>query len=343
MPSSAHFELVDLSGRRIFVTGGTGFIGKTLLDHFAESAATQVGRFDVCVLSRDPQAFLAACPQYAGHDWLRFSTGDLLSLAPAGEHYTDMIHAAADTHGVDGATWTRQIVDGTRVALDFALSSGVQRFLLMSSGAVYGSQPAHVERLGEDFSGAPSTSSMAGVYGQAKRVAEQLCTVYHHEHGLETVVARCFAVVSEHMPFNGPYAIGNFIRDALRGKSIHISGDPRTVRSYLYGKDVAHWITTMLLKGLPGHSYNLGSDQPVTLHRLAEMTSRYLTDGKPIEVASSPDAIKPASLYVPCIDKAATLGLRVTTPLDEAIRLTAHKAAAFMAGSASLRLPGTKP
>ena len=190
MFSSTPFEPANLSGRRIFVTGGTGFIGKTLLDHFVESAAAHAGRFDVCVLSRNPQAFLATCPQYAGHDWLRFRTGDVLSLAPDGERYTDMIHAAADTHGVDGVTWTRQIVDGTRIALDFALSSDVRRFLLLSSGAVYGPQPAHVERIGEDFPGAPSTSSMAGVYGQAKRMAEQLCTVYYHEHGLDTVVAR---------------------------------------------------------------------------------------------------------------------------------------------------------
>jgi len=315
------FEPVSLSGRRLFLTGGTGFVGKCLLDYFRWVAERHGADFELCVLSRDPQGFVERHTQYAGLPWLTLIAGDLQQLPTLAVDFTDVIHAAADTHNVaSGVAWIEQIVGGTQRILDFAVAHRCQRFLLMSSGAVYGPQPAHLTHLPEDYSGAPPTTSPASVYGQAKRLAEQLCTQYCHEHGLHTVSARCFSLVSEHVPLAGPYAIGNFIGDALAGGPLRIKGDGNTLRAYLYGLDMAHWVVTLLLHGEAGQAYNVGSDVAISIRQLAELVAATLAPEARIESAS---VAGQRSVYVPDIARCRQLGLEITTPLQEAIQRSA--------------------
>jgi nucleoside-diphosphate-sugar epimerase len=315
----------DLSGRHIFLTGGTGFLGRTLLDYLSESAAISGPNFRVTVMSRTPAHFLRRWSRYQGLSWLTVSQGDLTHFPTPDQAVTDVIHAAADTHGVaDHAQWIEQIAGGTCRALDWAASNcDNARFLLMSSGAVYGPQPADVSGLREDYTGAPTTTALGSVYGQAKRLAEQLCTVYGASRRLHTVIARCFAFTGPHVPLDGPYAIGNFIRDALMGDAIRVRGTGNAVRTYLYGRDAAHWLVTLLSSGVAGEAYNVGSDQPVTTAQLAASVAAILSPGKPVIVERSLADDGARSIYVPDISKAARLGLTVETPLNEAIRLSA--------------------
>ncbi len=323
MPTWPGFEPPPLGGHRIFLTGGTGFVGKSLLDYFGLAAQRHGADFEVCVLSRNPRRFIAHNPQYEGLSWLEWAEGELASLPTGLGRFTAVIHAAADTHAVaSGVQWIEQIVWGTRAVLDFALAHGCQRFLSLSSGAVYGPQPAHLTHLPEDYAGAPPTTSPASVYGQAKRLAEQLCTLYCHEHGLHTVSARCFSLVSEHVPLAGPYAIGNFIGDALAGGPLRIKGDGNTLRSYLYGLDMAHWVVTLMLRGEAGQAYNVGSDVAISIRQLAELVAATLAPEARIESA----AVAPAgsrSVYVPDISRCRQLGLEVCTPLRLAIQHSA--------------------
>lgn len=321
MRSLAPADPSPTSCLRLFLTGGTGFVGRTILDHLIRSAELH-GSADmrVVVLSRNPTAFLKEWPRYAGHGWLRFLEGDLQSLrnlpAPG---FDQVIHAAADTHGVtSGARWAEQIIAGTQTVLDYAVANGARRFLLLSSGAVYGKQPSDLAFLHEDFAGAPSPLEYASVYGQAKRMAEQLCTVYQEEHGLDSVIARCFSLVGEHVPLSGPYAIGNFIRDALNQQPLRLTGDGTALRSYLYGPDAAHWLMTLLLRGVPGQAYNVGSDEAISIRDLALLTASCLSHG--LEVLPGPVKVPDArSRYIPDIRKASQLELRVTTSLRDAI------------------------
>lgn len=307
-----------LDRRHIFVTGGTGFVGRSLLDKFQGIYGTGA-EFNVSVLSRNPDAFLRSYPQYQNSEWLTLLRGDLESLSLEVSGYTDVIHAAADTHLIgNGARWIRQIVNGTEAVLEFAARNGAERFLLTSSGAVYGQQPADMSHLSELSASAPSTTSLKSTYGQAKRVAEQLCTVFCHEHGLDTVIARCFAFVGKHIPLDGPYAIGNFIRDALSGGDIRVKGDGTAIRSYLSGNDMADWLLTLLVRGQAGEAYNVGSDIPVSMAALADLVRQLIRPTANVVVEGTPDGNPPAS-YVPSIEKAKTLDLSVWSSLEESI------------------------
>lgn len=323
MISSPLSEPVDLSGQRVFVTGGTGFVGRCLLDYFLESAQAHRAGFEVSVLTRSPQAFLTRYPKYAGHSWLRFEEGSLDCLpAPVSGRFTSVLHAAAQTHtDIPPLSWLDQLVQGTRHALEFAVASGAERFLLVSSGAAYGAMPEDLARLREDAPFAPVTLDVKSVYGQGKRMAEHLCALYGQQFGLACVIARCFALISEHMPMNGPYAAGNFVRDALAGKDIEVQGDGRAVRTYLYGRDAAHWLTRLMCDGQPGQIYNVGSDAAVSILELAQAVAAQVSP--PVDVRVLKQAAPgPRGRYVPDVEKAGRLGLRVDTSLAEAIAAT---------------------
>lgn len=323
MSSSRPSEPISLRGRRIFVTGGTGFVGRCLLDYFQDSATRWGTDFEVVVLSRSPQAFLDRHPLYAGRAWLRFATGSLDHLpAPEAGRFTDVLHAAADTHSAPAPLeWLDQLVQGTRRVLDFAVAAGAERFLLVSSGAAYGPAPDSVARFREDALFAPATTDPRSVYGQGKRLAEHLCVLYRQQYGLACVVARCFALISEHMPLDGPYAAGNFVRDALAGRDIEIQGDGSSMRTYLYGRDAAHWLVSLMCRGEPGQIYNVGSDASVSILELAWAVAAQASPPRDVRVLKQA-APGPRAMYVPDVEKAGRLGLQVDTPLVEAIAAT---------------------
>ena len=300
--------------RRLFIPGGTGFIGRSLLDYLIESSTLHGEGFNVVVLTRNPVDFLQQFPEYANLHWLSFIEGDLQHLPLSTVGYTDVVHAAADTHasGSEPLAWLEQLVDGTRRVLDYACSAGAQRMLLLSSGAVYGRQGLNQPSLREATLQAPSPTDTGSLYAHGKRMAETLCALYTSRRGLPCVIARCFAVISEHVPLNGPYAVGNFLRDALNPARNHISvsGDGSAVRTYLDGRDLAHWTFTLLSHGEPGEAYNMGSDQQVTMLELAQRTAELIAPEKLVVVERKVINAE-RSLYVPAIAKAQEIGLRV--------------------------------
>jgi nucleoside-diphosphate-sugar epimerase len=311
-------EPLRLSGLRIFLTGGTGFVGRSILDYCAEAAARHEAEFSVTVPSRAPDAFLAAYSGYANLPWLHLVPGDLAALPDIGR-YDALIHAAADTHRADDPIgWFNQLVSGTRQVLDHAVRAGAVRALLVSSGAVYGGGGNRPVETDDTF--APQLRDPDSVYAQGKRAAEHLFALYGRQHGIEGVVARLFAVISPHMPLDGPYAAGNFIRDVLADNqpAIRVAGNPATLRSYIDGRDMAHWLVTLLLRGTAGEAYNVGSDQAITIPDLARVIGAALGIDKPVALDPTGTG-RPASVYVPAIAKAAGLDLAIETSLSEAI------------------------
>ena len=310
---------IDLKGRRIFVTGGTGFLGRSLLDYLLEAESIYDEMPQVTLLSRSPAQFLLRFPEYADHSWLNLVQGDLEHLPQVTPGtYTDIIHGAADTHKSDDSKlWLSQLVDGTRNVLEFADRVHVNRLLFISSGAVYGAQLPNVKSLRESQPFAPLPTGITSTYGHGKRMAEQLCTLYAAQSkDVECVIARCFAIVSRHIPFDGPYAVGNFMRDALAGQGIHISGNGQTIRSYIAGRDMAHWLFTLLYRGRSGEAYNVGSHQPISTLELATLIRDIVGIDQSILVGNSVDS-SGRSFYLPCTEKAQELDLSVETSLRD--------------------------
>ena len=274
---------------RLFLTGGTGFIGCWLLESFAR-ANDQLGLgAQALVLTRNLEAFQKKAPHLANRADIRFHAGDVRDFEfPPGQLF-HVIHAATEAsaklNNEQPAVMLDTIVAGTRRALDFSARCGARQFLLTSSGAVYGPQPAEISRLAEDYAGGPDVSNPQSAHGEGKRVSELLCAIQARQHGLEVKIARGFAFVGPYLPLDIHFAIGNFIRDAMAGGPIKITGDGTPYRSYLYAADLAIWLWTILFRGASNRPYNVGSRQPVTIAQTAAAVSRALPGKVPVVIA----------------------------------------------------------
>jgi nucleoside-diphosphate-sugar epimerase len=289
-----------LRDARIFVTGGTGFLGASLIESIVEADCGA----RLVLLTRDAAAFRAREPMLASR--VDLVEGDVRSFSAPGVRFTHVIHAAAETTLQSAET----IVEGTARVLEFARHSGCGRMLLVSSGAVYGPQPAHLSRIPESYACRPSTP-----YGQAKWAAEQACL----DSGVPCVLARCFSFAGRRMPLDGGFAFGNFVRDALARRAIEVCGDGSDVRSYMDAADCAEWLWTLLLHGTPGGAYNVGSDAPVTIAQLAQLVATQAPC--PVEVRILGQEVSGVSRrYVPSIVKAREeLGLNIRFDLKSII------------------------
>ncbi|HTW91262.1 MAG TPA: NAD-dependent epimerase/dehydratase family protein [bacterium] len=326
----------ELHGKRLFITGGTGFFGCWLLESFI-AANDRLGLdARVTVLSRDPVAFQEKMPHVARHESVSLAAGDMCTRDLKGERFDYVIHAAVESFvpgpsslipnpsSSDPLSVFEKNVAGTRNMLELARRWGARRFLLVSSGAVYGRQPVDMTHVGEEYAGAPDSLDPLTTYGQAKRVSEFICAAHGDRQGVGVVVARCFAFVGPHLPLDANFAAGNFIRDALHGGPIQVNGDGTSRRSYLYAADLAIWLWTILIRGQSGRAYNVGSDVDLSVFDLAHLVRKVVSPRSEVRVALTPAPGKPAERYVPSIRRArAELGLNVFVSLPDAIARTA--------------------
>ncbi len=319
----------EIRGQRLFITGGTGFFGCWLVESFCYINRLHGLNAQATILTRNPEAFTKKCPHLASDASIGLLRGDVRTFAfPAGE-YRYVIHAATEASAKQAAEAPLEmlstIIAGTERTLEFAVTHGARTFLLTSSGAVYGKQPADLTHTPENYAGAPDPLDPASVYGEGKRTAELLCALHHEKGDIECKIARCWAFCGPHLPLDQHFAIGNFIGDVLAGRAIQIQGDGTARRSYLYAADLAVWLWTILFRAPALVPFNVGSVHDVSILEVAQAVASTLSPQTEIHVARQATPGAPAVRYVPCVDRARELlGLRQTIALEECIRRTAE-------------------
>lgn len=274
------------------------------------------------LLSRDPARFKAKVPHLGLRPEFDWVVGEPTEFeAPIGgfdylidfatPSAAEVMQSGIQADGAGGTAIIERCLQGSANLIRFAKATGVRRLLYASSGAVYGRQPADVERLAEDFVADAATVSP---YGQLKQRSETLLL----ESGLDCVIARGFAFIGPYLPLTDKFAAGSFLRDALAGGPIRIHGDGSPVRSYLHCADLAAWLVTLLARGRSGGAYNLGSDQAVSLRELAQRIAAALPT--PCQVIAGGAPVIGVERYLPNIGRAQTeLGLRLAIGLDAAV------------------------
>ncbi len=327
--SSTETMWEELREKEIFLTGATGFFGIWLLKSFIYANNKLNLNSKATVLTRDPESFQLQFPSISSDSSVTFHKGDIRDFKYIDKNFSHIIHGATTTAT---ETFNRQdplikldtVAGGTRNILDFATQCNCKKFLLLSSGSVYGKQPSSVDHLSENYTGAPFTTDKNfehSVLGESKRISELLTTIYSEKFAIETKIARCFSFVGPYLPLNIHYAVGNFIRDSLKNKTINISGDGTPIRSYLYITDLIIWLWTLLFEGKSCEIYNVGSEREISMKKLAELIAK--ASGKQVEIIINTPADNVVDRYLPSTTKAQTeLGVKQTINLESAIKKT---------------------
>lgn len=328
------------AGSRLLITGGTGFIGSWLLQVVQRANDLLDSQIELLVLTRSPDRARQQSPQVFERADTRLVAGDVCTFSEPVGAIDLCIHAAAEVgnpHQADQPLNVFEtIVHGTRRMLELAQAAGARRFLLASSGAVYGPQPADLERMPESYGGAPNPLHAANAYGNGKRAAEWLACAYaaqaaqtaasttpSTDASFAPTIARIFAVLGPGLPLDGSFAAGNFIRDALARRAIQVNGDGTPLRSYLYTADLCVWLLRILESGAAGQAYNVGSEHALSIFSLAQRVVDVADQTVPIHVKALPSTTPPKlpARYVPDTSKARqALDLAEYTPLNTALR-----------------------
>lgn len=318
-------DLRALADGHVLLTGGTGYIGRWLLEALCYANRMLKLHLRVTVLSRNPACFARSYPHLGGDKAVSLVEGDIRDFHYFQGEFSHAIHAATDVIATNPPLETFDVtVLGTRRFLDFCKDREVADVLLLSSGAVYGRIPEHIRNVPEDFCGAPCTCQKNSAYGIGKIATEWLGAAYSADGRMRCKSARIFAQVGPYLALDKQFAAGNFIRDALLGQPFEIKGDGTPRRSYMYGIDLAVWLLAILLRGKSARAYNVGSDVAVSIAELATLVARQADVAAPdIRVHLAPQHGAKAEYYVPDITRARNeLGLNITVPLETALRRT---------------------
>jgi len=292
-------------GARFLILGGAGFFATWMIESLLHANRRLNLGLRLDVLTRSPQSFRDRLPHAAENKALRA----LDYQATADEPYDFALHLAYE---IDERLLLEPEaaphLPGVERLRNLASKNAGARMLYASSGCVYGAPAAGQMRWRETDARQPVDAN-----GRSKKFAEDTL------RSSGCVMARGFAFAGPGLALDGGFAFGNFLADALAGRAIHINGDGRPLRSYLYASEMATWLWRLLFTGRAGEAYNVGAETSVSIAGLAEAMAASLAPKLAIEIAQEPQAGE-APRYLPdCAKARIELGLEATIDLPTAI------------------------
>ena len=309
-----------LEGKRVFITGGAGFIGTTLARELVDR--NSVVAFDN--LHRDALSGL----ELADHPNFELIQGDILdadALTAAAAGSTHFVHCAAiagvDTVLASPVRTMRVNVIGTYHALEAAIATleSLERFVDFSTSEVFGTHAFRVEE------GQVSTIGSVGearwTYAVSKLAGEHMAHAYHDELDLPAVTVHPFNVFGPHQIGGG--AIRAFIEAALADRDLTIHGDGSQIRAWCYVTDMVNGVLACLERPeAVGQAFNIGNPRSaVTIFDLAQRIKRL--SGAASEITFQPLHYADVELRIPNVEKAReVLGWEPRVELDEGLEKT---------------------
>ncbi|GAA3080231.1 UDP-glucuronic acid decarboxylase family protein [Streptosporangium carneum] len=299
----------------VAITGGAGFLGSHLCERFLAE-----GYHIICV-----DNFLTGCVANVEHlmadDHFRLVRVDVSQHLVVSGAVDAVLHFASPASPVD---YLRLPIDTLRVgssgtynALELAKEKGA-RFVLASTSEAYGDPLVHPQP--ESYWGNVNPVGPRGVYDEAKRFAEAMTMAFRRACGVDTAILRIFNTFGPRMrPFDGR-AIPTFIRQALLGEPITVSGDGSQTRSICYVDDLVEGVFRVFNSDLAG-PVNIGNPHEISMLALAEWIKE-LT-GTASEIAFVPRPQDDPEVRRPDITLAGTrLGWAPRTPVEQGLRNT---------------------
>ncbi len=278
-----------LSGKRLLITGGRGFLGR----YFTRAVVELNAR----VLEKPCEVLVLDSLITAGKDGskeetlphVRFVQHDIIQPFTDTGHIDYILHAAGIASPFYYRAYPLKTLEvattGTKHVLDLAKKHRA-RTLFFSSSEIYGDPDPRFVPIQESYRGNVSCQGPRACYDESKRLGETLCYIYHQESGVSVSTVRPFNVYGPGMQESDYRVLPNFASRIKGGLPVNIYGDGSQTRTFCYISDAIVGFLLALVKGVPGEAYNIGNPVPeVSMLDLAKAMEKAL--GKPINYVLS--------------------------------------------------------
>lgn len=316
-------DLHELLSRNILVTGGGGFVGQWIINALATFAEMHKLKRSITSLSRTTPKWQEKLIE---EELITVVNRDITFPLQIGTDYGHVFHCATPASTVLNASdpeGMQMVIELGARNLFAHFASTRTRVINLSSGAVYGVQPTQLQCFSEDWVNASEHKLPDSAYHRGKLNAERILN--HASRGglLDVVHARLFSFLAPHLPLDTHFAAGNFLKNVIDGRPTTIKGDSRTIRTYMYGTDLAVWLFSLAARGETGRAYNVGSPQPISIADLAtSITTLSGSPHRPVDSGNA-DPKRAPHRYVPCTNRIELeLGVSLEVNLTSAISRT---------------------
>jgi nucleoside-diphosphate-sugar epimerase len=302
--------------KNLLILGASGFFGKSILEYLYQKKSFYKKQFEtITVLSRKARGNTSILKKLKKHFKIIFLKQDILKVKKLPSAQSIIYCMLLDDIKKD-------YLAVRRFSKILQKSECKPNIVFTSSGAVYGNKLEKEKAVKESlnlnkiFLFLDLKKRQYAYYKlKSEKIFEKLS-----KNGFKISILRCFAFVGENLPRNKNFVIGDFINKILNSKTIIAKSKHKTTRSYMHQEDLAAWILKILLKSNKKFSvYNVGSNDPVTIHQLGLALSKKYK----VKFKSNLESSKFNDYYLPNIEKVKkTFGLKLKYNSMQAIMKT---------------------
>jgi nucleoside-diphosphate-sugar epimerase len=304
---------------RILVTGGAGFLGSNLTEDLLKEG------HDVTVVDNLSTGSMENIDDLKDQSNFTFykmgiETDAFLDEFDRGtsKKFDQVFHLACPT-GVPnieflGEEMVEACSTGTKNVLHVAREDDA-KLVFTSSSEVYG-DPQVVPQA-ETYTGEVDPQGPRANYEEGKRFSETLVKLYVTKYGLEASTLRLFNVYGPKMNRSDTRVVPRFVQQALRNEPLTVHDGGKQRRTMCYASDLVAGLKTVMEKGASGEVYNIGSDEELTMWRLAEIIVE-LTNSKS-ELTSVPGFAHDHKSRMPNLERISALGWSRSVNLESGL------------------------
>lgn len=314
-----YLQFMKISGSKILVTGGAGFIASHVLDSLMKKGAQKVVVVDDFNGFYNPDFKEQNLAGFKNDPRVEVVRGDILDFSLLErvfkQHNFDVVVHMAARAGVrpsiaDPRLYQKVNIEGTQNIFELSRLYGSPKVVFASSSSVYGNQKK------TPFSEDDAADKPISPYAATKRAAELLAFTYYHLFGIKSVGLRFFTVYGERgRPDMAPYI---FAEKILKGEKIKRFGDGSTRRDYTYVSDIVEGVISAIEADLEHEIINLGNNQPITLNEFISAIEK--AAGKKAQIEECP--VQPGDVeqtYADISKAGRLLGWKPKTPFQDGI------------------------
>ena len=293
--ASLNLPWSDLNGKNILVTGATGMICSALV----ETLMSHEGQdYHIYASGRNETKVNNVFAKYVHNPYFHFLKHDVREPLDCDTIFHIIIAGAGvaspQLYATDPVSVMKSNFNGVDNLLSYGVNHGLEKFLYVSSGEIYGEGDGRV--FTENYSGYVNCATLRACYPSAKRATETLCIAYGHQYGIDVRIARPCHIYGPNFSSSDKRVYAQFIRNVIAGEDIVMKSTGAQFRSWCYVVDCVSALLYILLMGDKFQAYNVADESSnITIKELGEMIAAIA--GKKL-IINLPDDVERAGFNV---------------------------------------------